>query len=184
MDHPTTARLSGAMTTTQLLAQHIDVLAVSAGRGPVLLIAAVLTGLQAGTYYTWASGVMPGLARTDDRTFVHATQQMSIAIVNPVFMLSFLGAPLFACAAVIGAGPSGRPWAIAGAALAVGTLVITAIGNVPLNNQIEAAGPIDSIADLSSVRDRFEGRWVALNTARSLTSLGAMACMVWAAYRA
>ena len=129
------------MTTTQLLAGHIEVLAVSAGRGPVLLIAAVLAGLQAGTYYTWASGVMPGLARTDDRTFVDATQQMSIAIVNPVFMLSFLGAPLFACAAIIGAEPSARPWTIAGAALAVGTLVITAIGNVPLNNQIEAAAP-------------------------------------------
>ncbi|HVQ50808.1 MAG TPA: DUF1772 domain-containing protein, partial [Mycobacterium sp.] len=77
-----------------------------------------------------------------------------------------------------------RPWAIAGAALAVGTLVITAIGNIPLNNQIEAAGPVDSIADLSSVRHRFESRWVAFNMARSFTSLGAMACLVWAAYRA
>jgi len=157
---------------------------MSTGRGPVLLIAAVLAGLQAGTYYAWASGVMPGLARTDDRTFVHAIQQMSIAIVNPVFMMSFLGAPLFAGAAIAGAEPSTRSWAIAGTALAVGTVAITAIGNVPLNNQIEAAGPIDSIADLSSVRGRFESRWVALNTARSFTSLGAMACLVWAAYRA
>ena len=157
---------------------------MSTGWGPILLVAAVLAGLQAGTYYTWATGVMPGLARTDDRTFVHATQQMSIAIVNPAFMLSFLGAPLGAGAAIAGAGPSARPWTIAGAALAVGTLVITAIGNIPLNNQIEAAGPIDSIADLSSVRHRFESRWVALNMARSFTSLGAMACLVWAAYRA
>ena len=80
---------------------------MSTGWGPVLLVAAVLAGLQAGTYYTWATGVMPGLARTDDRTFVHATQQMSIAIVNPAFMLSFLGAPLFAGAAIAGAEPRG-----------------------------------------------------------------------------
>jgi len=157
---------------------------VSTGWGAVLLIAAVLAGLQAGTYYTWATGVMPGLARTDDRTFVHATQQMSIAIVNPAFMLSFLGAPLFAVAAIVGAEPVPRRWALAGAALEIGTLVITAIGNIPLNNQIEAAGPVDSIADLPSVRGRFETRWVAFNTARSFTSLGAMACLVWAAYRA
>ncbi len=39
-------------------------------RGPILLAATVATGLQAGTYYTWASGVMPGLARTDDHTFI------------------------------------------------------------------------------------------------------------------
>ena len=65
-------------------------------RGPVLLVAALVAGLQAGTYFTWATGVMPGLAKVDDRTFVHAMQQMNIAIVNPVFIATFLGAPLLA----------------------------------------------------------------------------------------
>ena len=37
-------------------------------RPPVLLAATVAAGLQAGTYYTWACGVMPGLARGDERT--------------------------------------------------------------------------------------------------------------------
>ncbi len=67
----------------------------------ILPAAIVLGGLQAGTYYTWASGVLPGLARVDDRTFVHAMQQMNVAIVNPVFLLSFLGAPALAGAAVL-----------------------------------------------------------------------------------
>jgi uncharacterized membrane protein len=129
------------------------------------------------------AGVMPGLARTDDRTFVHAAQQMSVAIVNPVFMLSFLGAPLFAGAAIAVTDPSARPWAIAGAVLAVGTLLITATGNIPLNNALEAAGRIDSIVDLAAVRDDFENRWVAYNVARSFTSLGALASLVWAACR-
>jgi uncharacterized membrane protein len=66
---------------------------------PLVVTAAVATGLQAGTYYTWATGVMPGLARVDDQTFVHAFQQMNIAIVNPVFLASFLGAPAIAAAA-------------------------------------------------------------------------------------
>ena len=52
----------------------------------MLITAIVAAGLQAGTYYTWASGVMPGLARVDDRTSWHAMQQMNIAIVNPVFL--------------------------------------------------------------------------------------------------
>ena len=59
----------------------------------VIVLAVLANGLQAGTYYTWATGVMPGLGRTDDRTFVHAMQEMNVAIVNPVFLLSFLGAP-------------------------------------------------------------------------------------------
>ena len=175
------------MTTTPLTSQlstPVDTMAVSGGRASVLLVAAVLAGLQAGTYFTWASGVMPGLARADDRTFVDAMQQINIAIVNPVFMLSFLGAPLLAGAAIVACGPSARPWAVAGAALAVGTILITGAGNIPLNNALDAAGPVSQIKDLAAARADFEGLWVKLNIARTLTSTGALACLVWAAIRA
>src|SRR3954467_5435690 len=70
-------------------------------RGPLLLVAAVVAGLQAGTYFTWSTGVMPGLARVDDRTFVSAMQQMNVAIVTPLFIATFLGAPLLAGAAAV-----------------------------------------------------------------------------------
>src|SRR3712207_3579158 len=105
-------------------------------RTPVLLAATVAAGLQAGTYYTWASGVMPGLARGDDRTFIATMQNMNVAIVNPAFMLSFLGAPLLAGAASVTSSSAARPWVIAGTAFAVGTIVITAAGNIPLNNAL------------------------------------------------
>ena len=84
-------------------------------RGPVLLAATVAAGLQAGTYYTWASGVMPGLARTDDHTFASSMNHINVAIVNPVFMLTFLGAPALAAAAVAATPAGARGWAIAGA---------------------------------------------------------------------
>ena len=149
-----------------------------------LLAAATLAGLQAGTYYTWASGVMPGLGRVDDRTFVHAMQQINVAIVNPVFMLSFLGAPALAGLAIAVAGPSARPWVIAGAVLALGTVVITFAGNIPLNDALDAAGPVAQITDPAAVRADFEGLWVKLNVARTLTSVGALGCLIWAAVRA
>jgi len=152
-------------------------------RSPVLLAAALTTGLQAGTYYTWASGVMPGLARTDDRTFVHAMQQMNIAIVNPVFLATFLGAPALALVAIASTSGSARPWVIAGAGLAVATVAITGVGNVPLNNALDAAGPIDQISDLAAVREAFESGWVRLNIARTVTSTAALGCLVWAALR-
>ena len=110
-------------------------------RGPVLLVAAVVAGLQAGTYFTWSTGVMPGLARVDDRTFVSAVQQMNIAIVNPVFIATFLGAPLLAGAAAVLCGPQARPWAIAATVLAVGTLVISFAGNIPLNDALDGGRP-------------------------------------------
>src|SRR3954449_9662984 len=89
-------------------------------RTPVPVAAAVVAALQAGTYFTWSTGVMPGLARVDDRTFVDAVQQMNIAIVNPVFITTFLGAPVLAGAAALVTHGSARRWAIAATVLAVG----------------------------------------------------------------
>jgi uncharacterized membrane protein len=152
-------------------------------RSPVLLSATLAAGLQAGTYYTWACGVMPGLARGDDRTFVTSMQNMDIAIVNPVFMLSFLGAPLLAGAAIATSNSAARPWAIAGTAFAIATIAITAAGNIPLNNALHAAGSVDRITDLAAVRRHFESAWVNWNIARTLTSTASLACLAWAALR-
>src|SRR3954465_11929278 len=146
--------------------------ALTSTRGSVLLAATVVAGLQAGTYFTWSTGVMPGLARVDDRTFISAMQQMNVAIVNPIFIATFLGAPLLAGAAAVVPGPQARPWAIAATVLAVGTLVISFAGNIPLNDALEAAGPVDKIKDLAGVRSDFESLWVKLKAARCLTSAG------------
>ena len=63
-------------------------------------------------------------------------------------------------------------------------MLITGAGNVPLNDALDAAGSVSSIKDLAAVRADFESKWVALNIARTLTSTGALACLVWAAIRA
>lgn len=142
-------------------------------RGPALLAATVAAGLQAGTYYTWASGVMPGLARTDDHAFTSSMTHINVAIVNPVFMLTFLGAPALAAAAVATTSTGARGWAIAGLVLALGTVAVTAVGNIPLNDALAAGG---SRAD-------FETAWVRWNVARAVTSAGALACLAWATWR-
>ena len=152
-------------------------------RGPLLVVAALVAGLQAGTYFTWSTGVMPGLAHVDDRTFVSALQQINVAIVNPLFIATFLGAPLLAGAAIALGGPQARPWAIAATALAIGTVVITVAGNIPLNDALAAAGNVDTIKDLAAVRADFESRWVLLNAGRCLTSAGALTCLAVAALR-
>jgi hypothetical protein len=43
-------------------------------------------GLVAGVYGLYAHTIMPGLGRTDDRTFVGAFQSIDRAIINPWFM--------------------------------------------------------------------------------------------------
>lgn len=172
---------------THTTAPSADLLMTTAGttaRGPVLLAAALLAGLQAGTYFTWATAVMPGLAEVDDRTFISAVQEMNVAIVNPLFMATFLGTPVLAAVAVWAGGAPARPWTIAATVLAVATVAITIAGNVPLNDALAAAGPVDKIGDLAAVRTDFESLWVTLNVVRTLTSTGALGALVWAALRA
>src|SRR4051812_43009671 len=102
-------RFAGGMNSTTgadaLTSNTVLTTALTSTRGSVLLAATVVAGLQAGTYFTWSTGVMPGLAKVDDRTFISAMQQMNVAIVNPLFIATFLGAPLLAGAAVFATGP-------------------------------------------------------------------------------
>ena len=153
-------------------------------RAVVLLLATVLCGLQAGTYYTWATGVMPGLAGVDDHGFVSTMQHVNVAIVNPLFMLSFLGAPLLAAVAVLTSGSAARPWTVAALLLALATVVVSAVGNIPLNDALAAAGPVDRLSDLAAAREHFETLWVRWNVVRTFTSTGALGLLVWAGLRA
>ena len=62
----------------------------------VVLIAATMTmGLMAGGFGIYGNAIMPGLRRTDDRTFVTAFQALDRAILNPLFLLTFMAALVF-----------------------------------------------------------------------------------------
>ncbi|WP_127357709.1 anthrone oxygenase family protein [Actinacidiphila soli] len=69
---------------------------------------------------------------------------------------------------------------IAAVVLYVAMLAITFAVNVPLNDQLEAAGTPDRIPDLAAVREHFETTWVRWNIVRTLTCTVALACLSWA----
>ncbi|MEU0796449.1 anthrone oxygenase family protein [Amycolatopsis sp. NPDC005961] len=138
----------------------------------VLVAALVAAGLLAGLFYAYACSVMPGLARGDDKTFVEAMRGINVAIVNPVFMLTFLGAPLLAGVAIF-LNPGPRPWVIAGFACLVAVLVITGALNIPLNNALESGGD-----DFAAVRAHFEAAWVRWNVLRAVVSTAGFGCLV------
>ncbi len=142
--------------------------------GTVGLVATVLGGLLAGLFLAFTLAVMPGLAAAPDAVLVETMAQVNRAILSPAFLVVFLGAPLLAVVAAVVA-PSG--WTVAGAVLAVATLVITLAVNVPLNDALEhavAVGPLDPAA----AREAFEGRWTTANLVRALTATAGFACLV------
>ncbi|MFG1645465.1 DUF1772 domain-containing protein [Amycolatopsis sp. NPDC049252] len=138
----------------------------------VLVAAVVAAGLLAGLFYAYSCSVMPGLARGDDRTFVEAMRGINVAIVNPVFMLTFLGAPLLAGVAIF-LNPGPRPWVIAGFACLAAMLVITGALNIPLNNALESGG-----TDYAALRAQFETSWVRWNVLRTIASTAGFGCLV------
>lgn len=80
-------------------------------------------------------------------------------------------------------GSAVRPWTIAALVLAIVTVVVSGVGNIPLNDALAAAGPVDRIADLGAVREHFEAVWVRWNLIRTVTSTGSLALLVYAALR-
>jgi uncharacterized membrane protein len=147
----------------------------------VLGAATAAMGLSAGLLYGYACSVMPGLAHTDDRTFIDAMQQINEAIQNPVFFASFVGAPVLTLWAFVierRRGPETLRWITAALVLAGVSLLVTGALNIPLNNELKAAGPVGSISDLAGVRDHFEGRWVAWNVVRTLATTASFGCLV------
>jgi uncharacterized membrane protein len=153
-------------------------------RGTSLIAATITMGLMAGLFFAWAQGVMTGLHRASDRTFVEALQQMNVAILNGWFALAFGGAALLtALAGVLYLRADARsvlPWIVAAFVLYLLVLIITFVANVPLNNQLDAAGPVDRITDLAAVRARFETTWVRWNIVRAVLNTAAFGCLTWA----
>ncbi|WP_198587089.1 anthrone oxygenase family protein [Glycomyces xiaoerkulensis] len=154
---------------------------MDAVRIAVLVAALVLVGLMAGVFFAYSVSVMPGLGRTDDRTFVGAFQAVDRAILNPVFLSVFVGALLATAAAAVLYLVDGRArvatWAIVAFALYFAAVAITGRVHVPRNDEIKAAGEPDGI-DPAVVRERFsEDVWRRWNTVRVLLSTASLVCL-------
>jgi uncharacterized membrane protein len=147
-------------------------------QGAALLAATLAMGLMAGVFWIYSNATMPGLRRTDDRTFVGAFKAIDTAIINPPFLSTFLGALLLSGAAAALSVSDGDvlPWTLAAFLLYLPVIVITMRINVPRNNEIKAA----TDPDLAAVRSRFdEARWVRWNNVRAIATTAALACLAW-----
>ena len=141
-----------------------------------LIAATIANGLMAGLFFAFTFAVMPGLARTADRTFVESMQRINVAILNGWFLTCFLGALALSAAAAAVHLRNGAPffWALAGFILYAATFLITIRLNVPLNDQLNAA----TLDNTESARTQFEPAWIRWNTIRTATSVAAFGCLV------
>lgn len=151
----------------------------------LLLLAALLTsGLMAGLLYGWAVSVIPGLARVPDHTYVATMQSINRAIINPLFVLTYLGTVVVLSAAAVaqfrvGEGRRGLALAIAAATYLVGVLGVTAARNIPLNNALDAFSLDGATSDaVDDRRDSYERSWNRWHTVRTVAATLALAAAV------
>ena len=142
-----------------------------------LLLATICAGLMSGLFYSYSCSVMPGLSRLDDYQYISAMQSINRAIQNPVFFISFFGVlillPLVTYLKYTQP-VSAVFWYLLTATVIyfIGSFLVTAIGNIPLNNSLDKFDLAKATKEsLAIQRKLFEPKWAVLNNIRTVSSL-------------
>jgi uncharacterized membrane protein len=143
----------------------------------IQVIAVALVGLAAGLFYSYSCSVVNGLGRLGDKEYLLGFQSINRAILNPAFMLSFMGSLIVLPIAAWmtyknGDAPAFYYFLAAAIIYAVGVFGITIAGNVPLNNMLDKFDIGNaSVEALRSMRDKFENKWNTLQHVRTVANI-------------
>jgi uncharacterized membrane protein len=154
----------------------------------ILLIGAViLTGLSSGFFYAWSVSVIPGTKKVLDLTYLETMQSVNKAILNPAFFAVFFGSILLLVAAGIFEYNINKIAFVLITASSIsylfGTIGVTGLGNVPLNDQLEVMNIAGTTPErIAEFRQFYETRWNRLHRIRTLFALLSFLLAVVALY--
>ena len=135
-----------------------------------------LTGAMAGLFYAFSVAVMPGFDATKAECVIRVMQSINRKIQNPIFLATFVLAPI--AAAVTGGLllALDQSWAavlsfLAAATYVLGAFVPTVVVNVPMNEALDAANVPSDANDAGKLWSAYSARWTRWNSARAVFSL-------------
>lgn len=145
--------------------------------------AALGSGLIAGLFFAFSAFVMKALARLPAEKGIAAMQSINVAVLNPLFLSVFMGTALLSVILGIVSlskwGADSAAYLLAGSVLyVVGSFLVTALFNVPLNNALAAAEPGSS--EGARIWKHYVSRWVMWNHVRTIVSLVALTAFILA----
>lgn len=148
--------------------------------------AAVGCGLMAGLLFAFSAVIMPSLRQRRPAEGIGVMQTINVVIVNPRFLLVFLGTAAASLALLVTVLRSSDRTAHvdligAGALYLIGTMVVTAAANVPRNDALDALDPTDP-ASADAWRRYLRG-WTAWNHVRTTSCVAALALLLVALAR-
>lgn len=147
-------------------------------RFPLILVAALGCGLNAGVFFAFSTFVMPALARLQPPQGIAAMQSINITAINPLFMLALFGTAfvcLFLAIAVLfkWQQPSAF-YVLAGSLLyLMGTITVTIALNVPLNDALAIVQP--NSPEGAELWANYLKNWTFWNHVRTIAALAAAA---------
>lgn len=149
------------------------------------LATALGSGIIAGVFFAFSTFIMRALARMPAPQGMAAMQQINITVLNPLFLLVFMGCALASLVLIVMAAmrwsQQGALLVILGAGLyLIGTLLVTIFGNVPLNDALAKANPASP--EGLSLWERYQATWTLWNHVRTVAALGAAALLTLALY--
>ncbi|MGF1661534.1 MAG: DUF1772 domain-containing protein [Kineosporiaceae bacterium] len=138
-------------------------------------VAVVLTGAIFGFFYAWVVSTMWGLDAADPRVAVEAMQEMNASVRNAAFFPAFFLTPLALAVAGVLAGGQARGlsralFLMAGAVYLICGIGVTALVNVPMNEDLAAVAVPLPETEAARVWDAYSGRWQAWNLVRAVAS--------------
>ena len=140
------------------------------------LLAALGSGVMAGLFFAFSTFIMQALAKRPPAVGISAMQSIDETILNPVFFLVFFGTALVGVVlevlAVLDWTSAGSRWRFVGGFLYLtGSIVVTMVFNVPLNNRLAKVAP-DS-TEGATVWSQYLKAWLPWNHVRTVGCLGA-----------
>lgn len=144
---------------------------------------AVGCGVVGGVFFAFSTFVMPGLSRVRDSVGIAAMQAVNVAAVRPLFMTALFGTALLCMVLLVEAAAS---WSGKGSALLltgsglylVGTVAVTIVRNVPLNDMLASLDTGSS--DSAEAWRRYLREWTTWNHVRTVTAIAAAVLIVLA----
>jgi len=149
----------------------------------LLSATALACALMGGIFFTFSSFVMPALGRIPADEAIRAMQRINVDVYHWTFMGAFFGTPI---ACVLGAayaitrtnGQVALYAAVGCVVYILGNFVVTAAGNVPLNNALAVinAETVDATREWA----RYTIPWTRWNHVRTIASLVAASAFLLA----
>ena len=139
--------------------------------GTMALLGSALVG---GIFFAFSSFIMNALATVPSAEGIGAMQSINVVVIKSSFLGAFFGTAVLSLVAgglaLAGWGSPSASFFLGGALFyLVGTILVTMLGNVPLNNELAAVSATDPAA--LDVWEHYLDRWTMWNHVRTAAAM-------------